>query len=271
MRGSRRRVFDPFHWVRRDAEHARLPLSVTATAVTPSPPGKGASPLFMRALGRDSPTVAPLRVGLARSASVERGGDLLRRPTEVTRAPPAMQRGWGHVLVRAARFPGVRGRQPRFRGSRGQCPLGPCRFRVAPRPLRGVTPASAARPPRAVPSRKLQGGPTRVQHDRRRATQSRAGCGHCPPGIQGHCPLGDLHDRVAPRPLRGVTPASAARPLRAVPSRKPQGGPTRAQHDRRCATQSRERGVKPLASRVWALPTSRACVGRRFLLYWYLI
>ena len=78
--------------VRRDAEHARLPLSVTATAVTPSPPGKGASPLFMRALGRGSPTVAPLRVRVARSAMVERGGDLLRRPTEATPAPSAMGR-----------------------------------------------------------------------------------------------------------------------------------------------------------------------------------
>ena len=47
--------------VRRDAKHARLPLSVTATAVTPSPPGKGASPLLLVALGRGSPTVAPLR------------------------------------------------------------------------------------------------------------------------------------------------------------------------------------------------------------------
>ena len=47
--------------VRRDAKHARLPLSVAATAVTPSPPGKGASPLLLVALGRGSPTVAPLR------------------------------------------------------------------------------------------------------------------------------------------------------------------------------------------------------------------
>ena len=62
------------------------------TAVTPSPPGKGASPLFVRALGRGSPAVAPLRVRVAHSAMVERGGDLLRRPTEVTPAPPAMRR-----------------------------------------------------------------------------------------------------------------------------------------------------------------------------------
>ena len=92
LRGSRRGVFDPFHWARRDAKHARLPLSVTATAVTPSPPGKGASPLFLVELGRGSPTVAPLRVRLAPSALVERGGVLLRRPTEATPAPPAMPR-----------------------------------------------------------------------------------------------------------------------------------------------------------------------------------
>ena len=89
LRGSRRGVFDPFHWARRDAKHARLPLSVTATAVTPSPPGKDTG---LSALGRGSPTVAPLRVRLAPSALVERGGVLLRRPTEATHAPPAMHR-----------------------------------------------------------------------------------------------------------------------------------------------------------------------------------
>ena len=77
----------------------------------------------------------------------------------------------------AAPVPGIQGAMP---------PGGPARPRRASpnekgRRPRGVTPASAARPLRAVPSRKLQGGPTRVQHDRRRATQSRAGCGHCPP------------------------------------------------------------------------------------------
>ena len=46
----------------------------------------------MVALGRGSPTVAPLRVRVVRSAMVEGGGDLLRRPTEVTAAPPAMLR-----------------------------------------------------------------------------------------------------------------------------------------------------------------------------------
>ena len=142
------------------------------------PSGEG---FFVACARAGLPYGRPASRDVVRSVMVEGGGDLLRRPAEVTPAPPAMQRGWGHVLVRAARFPGVRGRQPRFRGSRGQCPLGNLHDRVAVRPLRTVTPASAARPPRAVPSRKLQGGPTRVQHDRRRATQSRAGCGHCPP------------------------------------------------------------------------------------------
>ena len=199
---------------RRDAKHARLPLSVTAAAVTPSPPGTGAG---LRALGRGSPTVAPLRVRVARSALVERGGDLLRRPAEATPAPPAM---------------------------------GPIRINQQSRSVRE----------RDAPCQRVQEhapAPVACHHDNKRGTREQR-------------PLA-LRYRVAPRPLRGVTPASTARPPRAVPSRKPQGGPTRAQHDRRCATQSRERGVKPLASRVWALPTSRACVGRRFLLYWYLI
>ena len=51
---------------------AGLPLSVTATAVTPSPPGKGASPR------------------LARSVMGAGGGDLLRGPTEAAQAPSAM-------------------------------------------------------------------------------------------------------------------------------------------------------------------------------------
>ena len=46
---------------RRDAVHARFPPIRHGTAVTPSPPGKGAG---LRALGRGSPTVAPLRVTL---------------------------------------------------------------------------------------------------------------------------------------------------------------------------------------------------------------
>ena len=74
---------------RRDAKHARFSLSVTATAVTPSPLGKV---FLLHALGRGSPTVAPLRVRVVRSVMVEGGGDLLRRPTEITPAPPAMHR-----------------------------------------------------------------------------------------------------------------------------------------------------------------------------------
>ena len=168
------------------------------TAVTPSPPGKGAG--FV-ALGRGSPTVAPLRVGVVRSLMVEGGGDLLRRPAEVTQAPPAVGRG---ARTGSGHLPGVRARQPRERGSRGQCPPGASHNRVAAHPLCAVTPASAARLSRAVPSRNPRHNITRAHHDRRRATQSRAGCGHCPPGIQGHCPLGDLHDRVAPRPTKRV-------------------------------------------------------------------
>ena len=57
-------------------------------------------------------------------------------------------------------------------------------LRVAARPSRAVTPASTARPPRAVPSRKLLHSPTRVRHDRRRTTQSREK-GRSPPGVRG--------------------------------------------------------------------------------------
>ena len=57
LQGSRVGVFEPFHWARRDAKPARLPLSVTASAVTPSPPGKDAG---LVAPGRGSPAVAPL-------------------------------------------------------------------------------------------------------------------------------------------------------------------------------------------------------------------
>ena len=73
-------------------------------------------------------------------------------------------------------------------------------------------------------------------------------------GVQGgNGPLA-VHDCVAPRPLRGVTPSSAARlsravtpasaahPLCATPSRNPHDTCTRVQHDRRHTTQSREKG-----------------------------
>ncbi|MGN1019486.1 MAG: hypothetical protein ACI4O7_03855 [Aristaeellaceae bacterium] len=78
-------------------------------------------------------------------------------------------------------------------------------FRVAARPLRAVTPQArlALREP-CLPRKPLH-TPTRVHRDRRRAAQSRAGCGHCPPcrvwalptvpGVgtahragRGHCP-----------------------------------------------------------------------------------
>ena len=83
LRGSRRTKGAP----RRGC--AGLSLSVTATAVTPSPPGKGT---WLRELGRSSPTVAPLRPGLRPPSWGMIGGDLLRRPTEATHAPPAMRR-----------------------------------------------------------------------------------------------------------------------------------------------------------------------------------
>ena len=82
LQGSRRTTGAP----RRGA--CQAPPIRHGTAVTPSPPGKD----FLVALGRGSPTVAPLRVRLARSAIGARGGDLLRRPTEATPAPPAMHR-----------------------------------------------------------------------------------------------------------------------------------------------------------------------------------
>ena len=53
------------------------------------PAGEGAG---LIALGRGSPTVAPLRVRLVPSVMGARGGDLLRRLTEVTHAPPGMRR-----------------------------------------------------------------------------------------------------------------------------------------------------------------------------------
>ena len=60
---------------RRDAEHARLPLSVTATAVTPSPPGKGG-------------WVARARARLPYGRPASRGGCALRHGRE-KRRPPA--------------------------------------------------------------------------------------------------------------------------------------------------------------------------------------
>ena len=82
---------------RRDAVYARLPLSVTATAVTPSPPGKDS--LVGRARA-GLPYGRPASRGVARSVMVERGGVLLRRPTEATQAPPAMRRCGKMQLLR---------------------------------------------------------------------------------------------------------------------------------------------------------------------------
>ena len=65
LRGSRLGVFDPFHWARRDADHAGLPLSVTAFAVTPSPPEKGGQCPHPARDGVDSLRSCYARVGPA--------------------------------------------------------------------------------------------------------------------------------------------------------------------------------------------------------------
>ena len=134
--------------VRRDAEHAGLPLSVTATAVTPSPPGKGASPLFMRALGRGSPTVAPLRVGLrapswSREAATSCGG---------RRRLLGLLRPWGgDGDMLQARSPGFGAGSPGSGGPGGNAPWRSARLRrgapVAHRDpsLRGAPSARRAR------------------------------------------------------------------------------------------------------------------------------
>ena len=134
------------------------------------PSGEGGLRTFswLRALGRGSPTVAPLRVRVACFAIGVRGGDLLRRPTEATLAPLAMGRVCKQqrvqepapapvALIRSERelwdnAAGVRGRQPRIGVQGVNAPLGALHDRVAVRPLRTVTPACAARPPRAVPA-----------------------------------------------------------------------------------------------------------------------
>ena len=87
------------------------------------PSGEGGFAPFHARARAGLPYGRPASRGIARSVMVEGGGDLLRRPTEATRAPPAMGRGWRHA---AGPFSGVRGRQPRFWGSRGQCPLEVC-------------------------------------------------------------------------------------------------------------------------------------------------
>ena len=166
LRGSRRGVFDPFHWARRDAEHARLPLSVTATAVTPSPPGKA---FLLHALGRGSPTVAPLRVTLcapswSREAATSCGGRrrllLLPRPCTIaeSRTVPAL-------FLHANRQAVAR-------------PTGP-----PPRAQRG-RPTGAARPPaddghntQGVPSRPREEANSLAPHEAPPSTQARRGPG----------------------------------------------------------------------------------------------
>ena len=87
-----------------------------------------------------------------------------------------------------------------------------------------------------------------------------------PPGVRdksllpkGRRLLGML--RVAARPSRAMTPASTARPPRAVPSRKPHAGLTRVRHDRRRTTQSREKGRSPRGFGGTVSPWSRGSGG----------
>ena len=88
-------------------------------------------------------------------------------------------------------------------------------LRVAARPSRAVTPASPARPPRAVPSRKLLHSPTRVQSGRREPTQSRAGCGHCPPSRVWALPTDYLQMQVGDDIISVANPIKRA--LFAIP------------------------------------------------------
>ena len=107
------------------------------TAVTPSSPGKGGFAPFRACARAGLPYGRPASPRLVRSALRVRGGDLLRRPTEVTPAPPAMGRVW-----RGAAHPYwmYRKRRTRIhsqadhnskRGTRGQRPPGPARPRRA--------------------------------------------------------------------------------------------------------------------------------------------
>ena len=103
---------------------------------------------MLRALGRGSPTVAPLRVRAALSVMVERGGDLLRRPPESTHAPPAMY----HVRRTASRLycqsTSPARAQPR--------PTIPRTARAAPVPPgRQRTSDTAPSPLQAAPARKV--------------------------------------------------------------------------------------------------------------------
>ena len=66
------------------------------TGVTPSPPGKGGWVTCARA---GLPYGRPASRGVERSLSGAGGGDLLRRPTEATLAPPAIHRCGEPYLV----------------------------------------------------------------------------------------------------------------------------------------------------------------------------
>ena len=125
------------------------------------------------------PCGRPASPRLVRSAIGARGGVLLRRPTEVTQAPPAMERvgqGAAHLFrIYRIRTGCSQRHRPTITAKGvqgGNGPLAP-HDRVAAHPLCAVTPASAARPPRAVPSHNPHDTSTRAQHDRRRTTQSR--------------------------------------------------------------------------------------------------
>ena len=195
MKGSRRATGAP-----RRGTCKALPIR-HGTAVTPSPLGKGAGVV---ALGRDSSTVAPLRVRLAPSAMGVRGGVLLRRPTEATHAPPVMGRIWQGAahLFRMYRIRSSRRQQHRptitakgVQGGNG--PLAP-HDRVAAHPLCGVTPASAARPPRAVPPRNPHDTPTRAQATTEGAQPNRAKRGETSGVQRDEIPLAGSRGR-APR------------------------------------------------------------------------
>ena len=105
-------------------------------------------------------------------------------------------------------------------------------------------------------SRQQRNSPTRAQHDRRRTTQSRAGCGHCPPswvralptrGSGGQCPPGESATTGSSLSAGGCWAGNASRRNRICAvtpqarlalrepclSRKQRYSPTRAQHDRR--------------------------------------
>ena len=150
LRGSRRTAGAPQRGT------CEAPPIRHGKAVTPSPPGKGRG--WLRSGG------APLRSPrFAWGCALRHRGERRRPPAEADGGYSGSSGHGARTETSGGYLPGVRGRQPRFRGSRGQCPLGNLHDRVAVRPLRTVSPASAARPPRAGPSRKPHDTPTRAQ------------------------------------------------------------------------------------------------------------